>query len=992
MFKTDSNLKSSNDNNTTFNIYQVGDKQFFKVPLINKKNICDTSIHNILVCDTSGSMNLYWSYVANGWNKFIQTAEGSTSILLFDDVVHRITGKTLPIIKPHSGSTNITLALKELGKEIKKYIKFHALKIFFITDGADSNAHNFENRFNAALGEISKPFGMCEFYVLGITSSFPVFISQNIRNFLHNGRSSVPNLFWAQDGSSNDIAEQFESLIVNNKNLAKINFVHGGKKSPFDKIENIFFVGDYVLLDDVNESNIGNEFLFEVDSVIFSAIKTPLISYEMLLDLFRQWIGLIQTKAMNIDIVTDAQILKTQMEYMYSTFTATFTPSGKMLTFNERILNKQLKTYQYQYIALLKVTTELANGLKLKFMTNLELAKQLSSVYVGKYSERNAKMREHTDEDFIKDKIKFIEVLQQLKSALVDVESQDNCVITLDNTLEIIKSDDFIQTLTQCNSKIEFLKSIGVTGSGVLINITDASTINPWVVQVRNTGKYCSTLSTTAIEELNDTPDDSIDLTTEEKIQCVVAIKTGGGTIEKLNSVIPLFSKKIADVIGPIVRTNLFQLICTYSIMKCPMTLNHNAHIGALSGLFGFLLTEPKSEYRDQTVQKIRSTASIYEVRPGLKKFIQTLWTDPNRAVVTEVGDTNPNSDVKCESITKLLLMILISGINRPETEVTEVMTHVWKEYIGRIIGTNNGITSWFSLKSNVDTDVNINEKIDFPDFESLYEEGYTIHETKKIIERKIKTIKLPKPVGLEIILDYDKLYKAWNGGNVGNVSWKGLKTFTKSLGFNITNNQVLQFVTHAIKHSGSNERMEPLMTYEESEDWIMNELLGLKIAATRDNIISQYQILAKDKYFNNYVLSHKTLFPMEKNAIIAEATALGINVDLTNFDELYAINPNNKLPLNACMFKECKHYLVPRKDFGAHIEPLLKDPKFIHAYHRAIFANKSRPVNSIAEKIISGSERPGNHANIGIKRAIVLEKYDDIELNKDIYNAIYGK
>lgn len=964
----------------TCKIIQLGENLVCKVPYIKEDSLRETLTHNILLCDSSGSMGSYWKNVATEWNNLVSTLEGTVSIILFDNKTYKLNGKNLPLIQPYRGGTNIIKGLEELSNELIKYLNYDTIRIFFITDGSDTDNTFFEDKFNETISKIKKPFNTCEFYILGISNYFPVFISQNIRNKLHSGRSSIPNLFWAQNGSE-DIKDEFKIITENSKNILKIIFNTGGKKTPFSNIENIFYVGDYILLskDNINSSTI----LFEVNNQPFYAEITYESSHKIILEIFQQWVGILQSKAINDEIIEDAKLLKTVMENIWINFINNFKPQiQKMKTFSERLLNKELKTYQYSYQSLLKIVNDLSSGLKLKFMNNIDLAKQLKGVYTSKYSEKNFKLREHTDEDFIKDKNNFIEILLTIKDKLKDVECDDRCLISLDNTLEIIRSDDFIDSLKQCDNKIDFLKNIGITGSGVLLNLTDAATINPWVTQIKNVGKMCPTLSTTALEDLieNSEYNNEIELTSDEKEKHIVAIKTGSGSYEKLNSIIPLFNEELSVLLKPIINTNIFQLICTYSIMKSPMTLNYNAHLGALSGLLGYLLSQSKSEWRNDTILKIRHTARVYMERPLIKKFIETLWVNPARAVITEI----PDEDIKCESITKILLMILISAKDKSPEEIESVMIHMWKEYIGRTISSNNQINLWFKLIN----EEQFSSNIIFPDFSEIYEYGYSISEVKKNIEKKIRNYKLDRPNIIDITLDFEKLESLWNGGNVGNISLKGLKVFTNSLGYNITDEQIFQFVTHSIKYNGSFDRMNEIDTYENSKDYIINNLLGLKIKNVIEQKIKEYQKLSEKEYFNNYDVQHETLLPMTMEDIINEANKLNINVTIENFNEIYDWNDNNNLICNACMFKECKYFLIPRKDFNCHIERLQSKEDFIHAYHKTINKNRKSDINKIINYISEGKETRGD---LTYNKKIVLKKYDDIELNRDIYFALYG-
>lgn len=977
----------------SFTINQLSDNYFFKVPEIAHEQIIPKSVHNILLCDSSGSMASYWAKVANGWNSLVEKLDGTISIILFENKAFRYAGKTLPLYQPQSGGTNIIAGLEELEKEIKKNALKDLIRVFFITDGCDStrSLNTFETRFNQTMSKYYKPINQVEFYVMGLTGSFPAFISQSIRASVHTGRSSIPNLFWSQSCTESEIMEEFNLMGKEQKTISKITLPIEGKIAPFKDSTNIFYTGDWV---QVNSLMLGpsNQFnWFECEGNIYQLNVNTNPTFDNLLEMFAQWVGQLQSTSIKLGSDTNstkqyATQTKLMMEQMYQTYINSIPILNGMKTFTERVANKQIKTKTYQYQAYLKIATDLASGVRLQFMNNIELAKQLKGVYVGKYSQKAFELRSHTDEDFEKDKESFIQVLENTLPLLKDIESDEHCVITLDNTLDIIRSEGFIDTLRNTTSKIDFLQNIGVTGNGVMINITDASTMNPWVTQIKDISTNCAILSTTAIEDLIENPPPHAQLTQYEKDNCVVAIQVGDGDLEKLNAVVPLFEKKVAELMAPIIRSRLFQLICTYSIQKSPFTLNHNAHLGALSGLLGHLLTQPKSEWREKTVKKIRYTASVYLNREGLQKFISMLWSNPARAVVTEI----PNEEIKCESITKLLLMILVSAQNKTPEQIAEVMGHVWKEYIGRIIGSKNQVNEWFEI-SNPEL---LTDSAGFPDFDSIYAHGYTVSETKKAIEQSIRSIKYVRPEGIHAKLDFDKLKKEWNGGSVGNLSWKGLQVFTNSIGYDITDDNVFQYVIHGLRHSGSAERQCGVDSYTVSEDWVVNELIGLTYAKMREQIISDYKSQASDRYFETFAQEHQTILPMSIQDIVSEANKLGVQVCGETFDKVYQFNPDNKLLSNACMAKDCPYYLKPRTDFSSHIERMKANPNFIHSYHRTIYADKNNSVNKIIDDLAKGYHRPGGYSCVplDVSKKILVEKYSgDIELNRDIYETIYG-
>ena len=118
----------------SYQINQIGGiGYFFKVPDIKSSTIQFTRTVNILVADSSGSMSGYWMNMAKGWNRMVEGLDGEVSILLFDSVVHRLTGRILPIVQPFSGGTDIMAGINELENEIKKFSTLNSVVIFIAT-------------------------------------------------------------------------------------------------------------------------------------------------------------------------------------------------------------------------------------------------------------------------------------------------------------------------------------------------------------------------------------------------------------------------------------------------------------------------------------------------------------------------------------------------------------------------------------------------------------------------------------------------------------------------------------------------------------------------------------------------------------------------------------------------------------------------------------------------------------------------------------------
>jgi hypothetical protein len=132
----------------------------------------------------------------------------------------------------------------------------------------------------------------------------------------------------------------------------------------------------------------------------------------------------------------------------------------------------------------------------------------------------------------------------------------------------------------------------------------------------------------------------------------------------------------------------------------------------------------------------------------------------------------------------------------------------------------------------------------------------------------------------------------------------------------------------------------------------------------------------------------------MSRQDILNTAINLNIDVNDETFDSIYQFNDDNKLLSNACMSKDCPYFLHPRTDFSSHIERIKANPEFIHSFHRTIYADKNKLINKIIDDLSKGYHRPTKYSCVPltISKKILIEKFSgDIELNRDIYESIYG-
>lgn len=946
--------------------YQLNDDIFFQVPITESNESDNVKVHNILLCDASGSMKSYWYFVEQYWDTLVNKLNGEFTLILFSDraKVYNET-KTLKNIKPDFSSTNIIKGLEEL-REVMKLIqnKVELIRVFFITDGEDSY-NDFEKKFKTFIDSYSSsPIKTTlEIFVLGITNNFPVYISQQIRANMHTGNLNIKNIYWAQSDYEQSLSEEFKKIGDDVKYLKQVTYPVPGKTIPYEPYHHNFFENDWIYTDIATTQNLG----------IINYVKP---TYEHLLELFKQWISKLQSFSFksnnNEQIMSNATVVRDTMAKLYDIYINTNRIVTPKMTFTERVINKQIKTKIYEYQSLKKIADNLASGQNLKYLSNVELANQLTGVHYGKFSERVFALKEYTDEQFLKDKNKFICIVTELLPMLENLDTSERCVITLDNLIETIRSEEFLVTLNNITSRYDFLQSIGITGNGALLHICDASQINPWLTQIKKISTFTSAISSLAIEDMN-ASDIEKNVHKSEADKFTVSIKYGNCT-EEINCVIPLFNKKHAEILKSVITSNLFQLICTYNILKCAHIIDFNAHLGGLSSLFANVLLEPPSTWRQKIVNKIKYTAKAYEGREGIKSFLNTLWLEPSRAVISEI----PNEKVKCESITKIMLMILISAQDKTPDDITSVVFHLWKEFIGRLIHNRANFLDWFHLETDELTSIK---------FTDVYNYDYTIPYCVKKIKKTINDLDIEPPKNHGVVFKIDELKEYVNYVATGNVNYRSLKVFTNSLGYDINDETLFRLTVHAILHPKSCDRTIKVPTYEECYKHVFTELVTIGKKEYKKHLSNAFTNFAFTEYVKQFNLEHDEFVkPLTRDEIITLAPK-HLNVTNENFNEIYTFNPANCLLSNACMSSKCKYFLEPRKDFSAHMSQ--KTPNYIHSLHRTMYKDFTCSTITIIDNLLNGVNRP-HIAPIDMKRCDIEKYVDDIEKLKDFYVAFY--
>jgi uncharacterized sporulation protein YeaH/YhbH (DUF444 family) len=126
---------------------------------IPKFEECSTPTAILGVIDCSGSMEMYWEWVAQFWNTKIPK-DGKTITITFDTTAKIVGNNTLNaqnIMEHGGGGTSIPEAFLMMEKVINERIPVdQPLTLIFISDGDDSNMKTINDRMKKLKGNLNR--------------------------------------------------------------------------------------------------------------------------------------------------------------------------------------------------------------------------------------------------------------------------------------------------------------------------------------------------------------------------------------------------------------------------------------------------------------------------------------------------------------------------------------------------------------------------------------------------------------------------------------------------------------------------------------------------------------------------------------------------------------------------------------------------------------------------------------------------------------------
>lgn len=609
---------------------------------------------------------------------------GQTKLYVFDDRVTFLReGTTLKLEDITNGSTNITMALEKVMEEVQG-CKQSFIQVFIVTDGGHTHGHP---QPEDVIMEMKSPPGKTvNVYLLGICSSFPVNISIDIRSCLHSGSANLPPLYWAQDTS--DIVEQIASIGSDMGTHVKMVLNQEGFRLPGLPSTQVIHCDEWLYIPKAPEELVGLKVSIndeEEREIPLSACQTTIQT--LIEHVFPQWNRVILQQHRKHE-----QIPKGIFDLMNSLFKihtekAKKSSSEPNTTIKERLGNKEERTLEMKYNTMMTIRNIIE--VESKYMSEMELANSIlkSTVSGGKYDTKVLKIRGRGQDDYEKDMEEFFNIYkkqEELIKALPQPQPEDCCRITMSSTLSDLQDEDF--PLLKDEDKFTLMKTFTMSGIPAFAPIRDASKINSWTLSIRRILVTPFTvLSQRAIEAFAEM-EGAGKLGSKNKD---VKLKADDDN-SQFNIVIPTIPAYAGAALKPLVRSNLYAMLATFSILKDPHIIDFSVHLAALGCAWVKSIAEhpppSRPEYINDRLASIVATAELYMDRKSITHYLEVLGNTPNNALMTETTDPTSNQTVKCESLVKPLFLLGMRKDKFTTPQRTSLLGLLLAEFVGRCL------------------------------------------------------------------------------------------------------------------------------------------------------------------------------------------------------------------------------------------------------------------------------------------------------------------
>lgn len=281
-------------------------------------------------------------------------------------------------------------------------------------------------------------------------------------------------------------------------------------------------------------------------------------------------------------------------------------------------------------------------------------------------------------------KAEFITALKCVVKRIKNISESENlvnsCSIMPNCTTINDLRDPFLYELFQCG-KTAFLRFFTVTGIPILAERVGflLSRDSPWNLSVildEKNDKYrivnSGILDSNLSFEINRTNGDR-SITMEDGIT--------------FNAIVPIFTPGLAQAIGPLLKTRVFESICSYTIFRNSQFVYRNAHLAGLVCIWIKFITIKHFESPNVgwILDAIIATASSYFDSPDVKAYIKATLMEPIR-MMEKKSESNDIYNIKAENLAKPLFFAYVFRHQMSAEYKSTFISVIVKEFIGRLI------------------------------------------------------------------------------------------------------------------------------------------------------------------------------------------------------------------------------------------------------------------------------------------------------------------
>lgn len=850
---------------------------YHKIPLAESLKIQDETTKQekpplfVGIIDSSGSMSSAWTHVANNYNVLIDDLSTPNKITYcFDTSIHNVPNNKLQQnINAHGGGgTDIYLPMKKLDEIITDTDADVEIKVVFVSDGGD-------NTYYDRLGEqLAKLKGARDrnvsFMCLGVESGFPTKTSMSLRELFHRGDSSIPSIFLIEYSSDKAFFNKFQTLKKFCAVKSVLTVEPPQKIFPWEAPVSEIIENTWIMSTDKSIKVNGNEFVY----------KSEDFSVESICDIFRSWSQKLQLDSINKKITfPQAKEFATSCLGLIDNITEDIKASQGIdiksnktkegSDFLTKVLNLQVMRTSQKINGYITAVEDIKNGKDLSTLSEFEAAKIIGlGTIVGKAQQRALALKFMTPEKLKECVKEFIEVLDSIE--IKETSGFENSHISEGNYNKLFRDESFKAGIQQLESPLDFLDVFPIYGTGLVVKRPDGANTDASKVTVTSYLKKGVLDSSTF-----DFATYKLDIEEgEEKLGC--------------NCVCPTLSPE-DQYLAPLFNTDLMRYAMSYNVTQELDAINNSSWITILGDLFVHAVKN-----KDEIL--IKRVASTLTAMKNEKDF-QPIYEG------VETNDSVVYSQFKSEGLFYATMYLFATKEGSEPEEKVEYVQKIWLKYFGQRLASES-ITAFVSTEAvgNLKAGVLANyspEKLT----EKFYTSKELVRHIRENLVQEMESVAGEQQASGLVLLP---------SGFTSDVNKFISYAFIKQLAIYINNSKLddshtFNYLAHCLKYTNNSLNQELVENINESKEFLSSNLNSGQDQKLKKRIMYQCMDDLKRQYFAHFKQLHWNIKPIEMGEL--QEICGQKNIDINELD----YENDSKMVRNACMARECPHFLLPK-------------------------------------------------------------------------------